>query len=235
MQYSYLPSWMSFLMDGDRAQTAGRALFDAVYAHWVTLPADERPLLVVSGESLGTYGGEEAFSGVFDLATRTAGALFVGPTNNNRLWARFTAEREPGTPHVLPVFDGGETVRFAATPEDWTAPGPWEGTRVGYLQHANDPITWWGWSLALERPDWLREERGPGVSPSMRWFPVVTMLQLAADQMVANDVPPGQGHRFGQEPVRAWAQILPPPGWTQADTDRLVDVIAEHEPSRFGG
>ncbi|QIK66398.1 hypothetical protein G7072_08535 [Nocardioides sp. HDW12B] len=31
VQYSYLPSWLSFLVDQDRARAAGRALFDAVY------------------------------------------------------------------------------------------------------------------------------------------------------------------------------------------------------------
>ena len=96
-----------------------------------------------------------------DLATRTDGALFVGPTNNNRLWSRFTAERESGTPEVLPVYDGGATVRFADVPTDWTAPGDWPGPRIGYLQHANDPITWWDWSLALNRPDWLEEAARP--------------------------------------------------------------------------
>ncbi len=225
MQYSYLPSWMSFLVDGERAQDAGRLLFDAVYAEWVELPRDSRPLLVVSGESLGSFGGEAAFSGSQDMATRTDGALFVGPTNNNRLWSRFTAERAAGTPEVVPVYDGGANVRFADVPTDWTAPGEWAGPRIGYLQHANDPITWWDWSLALNRPDWLEEPPGRDVSPHITWIPMVTMLQLAADQLVANDVPAGQGHQFGQEPARAWAEILPPPGWTAEDTERLVVVV----------
>lgn len=230
MQYSYLPSWMSFLVDGDRARDAGRLLFDAVYARWLELPPDGRPRLVVSGESLGSFGGEAAFSGARDLAERTDGALFVGPTNNNDLWSTFTAERDPGTPEVLPVYDGGRTVRFADQSTDWQAQGTWSGTRVGYLQHANDPITWWDWSLALERPDWLREPPGRDVSPHLRWIPGLTMIQLAADQLVANDVPAGQGHEFGQEPVYGWAAVLPPPGWTGADSERLAAEIARLEP-----
>lgn len=233
MQYSYLPSWMSFLVDGDRAQDAGRLLFDAVYARWSALSPEERPLLVVSGESLGTFGGEAAFSGAQDLANRTDGALFVGPPNNNRLWTRFTAERDPGTPEVLPVYEGGQTIRFADRPDDWGAQGAWEAPRVGYLQHPNDPITWWDWSLALEKPDWLSEPRGRGVSDATRWVPVVTMLQLAADQAVANAVPAGEGHQFGQEPARAWAVILPPPGWTPEDTERLVAQVAALEETRL--
>ncbi len=227
LQYSYLPSWMSFLVDGARAQEAGRVLFDAIYARWLELPEADRPLLVVSGESLGTFGSEAAFSGDQDLATRTDGALYVGPTNNNTLWSRFTAERDAGTPEAMPTYDGGATVRFVDQPSDWAAAGPWQGTRVGYLQHANDPITWWDWSLAVEKPDWLSEPRGRDVSPHVFWIPIVTMVQLgAADQMVANDVPAGQGHQFGQEPVYAWAAILPPPGWTAEDTERLAHVIA---------
>jgi len=227
LQYSYLPSWMSFLLDGGRAQEAGRVLFDAIYARWLELPEAERPLLVVSGESLGTFGGEAAFSGDQDLATRTDGALFVGPTNNNTLWSRFTAERDAGTPEVLPTYDGGSTVRFADQEADWASPGSWEGTKVGYLQHANDPITWWDWTLAVQRPDWLEEPPGRGVSPHVFWIPFVTMVQLGAgDQMVANDVPAGQGHQFGQEPVYAWAAILPPPDWTTEDTQQLAAHIA---------
>ncbi|MBC9733426.1 alpha/beta-hydrolase family protein [Nocardioides sp. zg-578] len=224
MQYSYLPSPLSFVLDRGRAQDAGRLLFDAVYGRWLELPPDRRPRLVVSGESLGSFGAEEAFSGEQDMANRIDGALFVGPTSNNELWSRFTAERDPGSPEVEPVYDGGSTVRFAGDPTDWERPEPdWRGTRVGYLQHANDPITWWSWSLAVQRPDWLEEPRAPGVSPSIRWIPGITMLQLGADQMMANDMPAGQGHRFGQEPVWAWAAILPPPGWTEADTARLAE------------
>lgn len=225
LQYSYLPSWMSFVLDRQRAQDAGLALFDAVYGRWLEIPEAERPLLVVSGESLGSFGGEAAFSGAQDLATRTDGALFVGPTADNRLWNRFTEEREPGTPQVLPILDEGEIVRFADRPEQWELPGVWNGTRIGYLQHANDPITWWSPSLALERPDWLEEERGRDVSPNVRWLPGVTMLQLGVDQLSANSVPAGQGHQFGTAPVHAWAAILPPPGWTDQRTDELAAVI----------
>jgi uncharacterized membrane protein len=229
LQYSYLPSWMSFILDRQRAQDAGLALFDAIYGRWLEIPEADRPLLVVSGESLGSFGGEAAFSGDHDLATRTDGALFVGPTADNRLWDRFTEEREPGTPQVLPVLDDGEIVRFADRPEDWERPGAWEGTRIGYLQHANDPITWWSPSVALERPDWLGEERGRDVSPNVRWIPGVTMLQLGVDQFSANSVPAGQGHQFGTAPVRAWAAILPPPGWTDQRTDELAAVIGARE------
>ncbi|MFI5427507.1 alpha/beta hydrolase [Aeromicrobium sp. UC242_57] len=234
MQYSYLPSWMSFLVDGQRAQDAGRLLFEAVYDRWSQIPEEDRPLLVVSGESLGSFGGEGAFSGAQDLAERTDGALFVGPTANNRLWGQFTRERDAGTPEVDPIYRDGAVVRFSEDGRTWPGASVWDGTRVGYLQHANDPVTWWSAELAFHRPDWLVEKRGRDVLPQTRWIPIVTMLQVAADQMVANDVPDGQGHQFGQAPVYAWAHILPPPGWSDADSDRLAEEIKDQQVQEIG-
>lgn len=233
IQYSYLPSWLSFLVDGDRAQDAGRLLFEEVYAIWSELPEDERPYLVVSGESLGSFGGEAAFAGSQDLALRTSGGLFVGPTGNNTLWTQVTAERDEGTPEYLPIYDGGAAIRFSPDGTTWDGDGDWEQPRLGYLQHANDPVTWFNWSLAFHRPDWLVEDRGPGVHPDTTWIPVITLLQVAADQMVAMDVGPNQGHDFGFAPVHAWAQILPPPDWTEEDTQRLIGLLAQEQPQRL--
>jgi uncharacterized membrane protein len=132
MQYSYLPSWLSYLVDQPRAREAGRELFDAVYARWEALPAASGPRLYVFGESLGSFGGEAAFSGEFDLRNRTDGALFTGPPSFNTLHREFTANRDPGSPQVEPVFRGGRTVRFSADVDAGFPPegAPWEGSRV---------------------------------------------------------------------------------------------------------
>ena len=100
MQYSYLPSWLSFLVDQARARDAGRALFDAVYGAWAQLPLDRRPQLYVFGESLGTFGGEAAFSGLADIQNRTDGVLWAGPPNFNALWRSLVADRAPGVAGV---------------------------------------------------------------------------------------------------------------------------------------
>ena len=101
------------------------------------------------------------------------------------------------------------------------------GTRVGYLQHDNDPISWWTSDLTFHRPDWLKEKRGEYVLDEMRWIPVITMLQTGADQFVANSVPVGQGHLFGQAPVYGWATIIAPEGWNDEQTEALAKVIAK--------
>ena len=45
-QYSYLPSWISFLVDLDKAEENGRVLVDAVTERWSELPEATRPELL---------------------------------------------------------------------------------------------------------------------------------------------------------------------------------------------
>ena len=226
MQYSYLPSWMSFLVDQAKARDAGRALFDAVYGAWAQLPLDRRPQLYVFGESLGTFGGEAAFSGLADIENRTDGVLWAGPPNFNALWRAAVAAREPGSPEWLPVYQDGRVVRFAdAAPDLRQPPGSWGDPRVAYLQNASDPIVWWSPKLILGHPDWLRGERGPDVSPSMFWMPFVTFWQVTADLVFSTGVPDGHGHKYAADYVNGWAAVAQPPGWTTDDTERLRDLI----------
>lgn len=231
MQYSYLPSPVEFLVDPQRATAAGRALFGAVHERWSALPESARPRLVVHGESLGSTGIQAAFDGLADLRARTDGALFVGPPDSNVLWRELVDRRDAGSPEVLPVYDGGATARFASRPGDLERPpAVWDRPRVVFLQNPSDPVVWWAPELAWQRPDWLREDRGRDVSPSVRWYPLVTFMQVSLDIAMANDVPPGHGHRYGDF-VRYWAAIVPPTDdWTRADTDRLVAAVETRAP-----
>ena len=62
IQYSYLPSWISFLVDKERAKEAGQALFRAVHERWAKLPANARPRLLAYGLSLGSFAQQAAFT-----------------------------------------------------------------------------------------------------------------------------------------------------------------------------
>jgi uncharacterized membrane protein len=226
MQYSYLPSWMSFLVDQAKARDAGRALFDAVYGVWADLPAARRPQLLVFGESLGTFGGEAAFSGLADIRNRTDGVLWAGPPNFNELWRGFVEDRESGSPEWLPVYGDGRTVRFADEAPDLEQPaGPWEDPRVVYLQNASDPIVWWSPRLILNHPDWLTGERGPDVSQDMFWIPFVSFWQVTADLVFSTGVPDGHGHKYASDYADGWANVVQPADWTAADTERLRELI----------
>ncbi|MFJ5711465.1 alpha/beta hydrolase [Streptomyces sp. NPDC093105] len=231
MQYSYLPSWLSYLVDQSKAREAGRELFDAVYDVWSKLPQDERPRLFVAGESLGSFGGETAFSGEYDLRNRTAGTVFAGPPNFNTLFREFSDHREPGSPEIEPVYKDGRTVRFTDDPTTGITPAdrPWDGTRVLYLMHPSDPIVWWSPDLAFTQPDWIGEAPGGDVLEEMVWIPFVTFWQVTADLPFSTGVPDGHGHTYKAAYVDAWNAVMRPADVTPQDLERLREVIRPPE------
>ena len=236
-QYSLLPSALSFLLDGDRVRDAGTTMFDAVRAAVDALPPGApRPEVVAFGESLGSLGSQAAFPTLDAVRTRTDGAVWNGPPNSSALWHGLVADRDTGSPEVRPVVEGGRTVRFgggSVTPFLTTAPpAPWPGPRVVYLQHAGDPVVWWSPTLLWSRPDWLAEPRGEDVLPSVHWYPLITFWQVTTDLIDAQTVPFGHGHNYGPETLDAWMDVLPPPGWTPADTARVHAVQQVPDPTR---
>ncbi|WP_280444917.1 alpha/beta hydrolase [Nocardia brasiliensis] len=229
-QYSYLPSVLSFLADRGKAATAGKELFDAVYRHWSARPQQQRPKLLVYGESLGSQGSEAAFDGLADLRTKVDGALWVGPPNSNRLWEQFVSRRDPGSREVEPVYADGLVVRFASDSADLARPSTeWRPPRIAYLQHASDPIVWWSTDLIFSQPDWLSEPRSSDVSSQMRWWPFVTFWQVAADLTNAQGVTDGHGHRYGSLVLDGWAAVAAPPDWSAAMSDRIRAEIESAE------
>ncbi|MGO9030794.1 alpha/beta hydrolase [Mycobacterium sp.] len=226
MQYSFLPSWLSFLVDKQNARHAGQALFEAVDRLVRELPEAQRPKLVVFGESLGSFGGEAPFMSLNNVLARSDGALFSGPTFQNTIWTDLTKTRDRGSPEWLPIYDDGGNVRFVARPDTLGRPdATWHHPRVVYLQHASDPIAWWNPDLLFRKPDWLREKRGYDVLPETAWIPVVTFLQVSADMAVAVDVPQGHGHVYVADVANGWAAVLEPPGWTPAKTEKLRPLL----------
>lgn len=223
MQYSYLPSWGSFVVDKEQAGRANRALVTAVRARWLAEPARGRPRLVVFGESLGAYGIESAFDGPRDLLSKVDGAVLAGSPNFSPIRSEVTAHRDPGSPVWRPQYKQGRHFRFAQWPKKDLArpPGAWRQPRVVYLQNASDPIVWWSWDLALHRPQWLRKPLGPDITGEVDWFPFVTFWQTTVDVAVSYGVDAPHGHRYGTGAVEAWTAVAPPEGWSTADVQRL--------------
>ncbi|MGU3432315.1 alpha/beta hydrolase [Actinomycetes bacterium M1A6_2h] len=234
-QYSYLPSWISFIADREASAAAGRKLIDTVQQKWSSEPEETRPKLYVYGESLGSQAGEAAFTDISDIRDKVDGVLWVGPPNSNRIWQTYVTRRDPGTTEVEPEYAGGLLVRFADSAARLDAQtGPWPTPRVLYMQHASDPIVWWSPSLLFERPDWLAEPPGSDRLASMRWFPIVTFWQVTADMTNSLGVPSGHGHSYGASAVDSWAAVAAPEGWTTADTERVqadMDEVGEKFPN----
>jgi uncharacterized membrane protein len=231
LQYSYLPSWISFLADRQKSMDSGRMLIDTVHGRWQRLAPDHRPKLVLYGESLGSMAGQAAFGWLPDIRRMGFDAvLWVGPPQASPLWHALIVRRDPGSTEVEPRYDSGRTVRFseANIPADITgvARPPWVGTRVLFLQHPSDPVVWWTPDLLFGKPQWLVEPRGQDRTALMRWYPVVTFWQVSADLTNAEGVPGGHGHNYSNDILDGWVAVAPPPGWTPADTERIRAALS---------
>jgi uncharacterized membrane protein len=231
LQYSYLPSWISFLADRQKSMDSGRMLIDTVHDRWQRLAPDHRPKLVLYGESLGSMAGQAAFGWLPDIRRMGFDAvLWVGPPQASPLWHALILRRDPGTMEVEPRYDNGRTVRFseANISADITgaAVPPWVGTRVLFLQHPSDPVVWWTPDLLFGKPQWLIEPRGQDRTALMRWYPVVTFWQVSADLTNAEGVPGGHGHNYSNDILDGWVAVAPPDGWTAADTERIRAALS---------
>jgi uncharacterized membrane protein len=232
IQYSFLPSWISTLVDADVAQEAGSELFNAVAARWSQLPAGARPKLLVFGQSLGSFGAEAAFAGndartsVANIVSRTEGALFTGPTNSNPMWRQIVAARDDGSTAWHPVYRDGVSVRFANRNDEIITPDPdWKGPRILYIQHPSDPVTFWNMETMWSEPEWIQDPKGYDIPSRASWFPFVTWAQGVADLAAGFGAKPGFGHDYSISFVAGWAAVAPPDGWTADDTARLQQFL----------
>lgn len=214
IQYSFYPSGLSFLAQRALPQEAGQRLFAAVSERLATMPADSRPKLYVAGESLGAFGGQSAFADPQDMLNSVDGAVWTGTPGITPMWKQLTASRRAGSPEIAPVIDGGRHIRFVTQPQDLTRDfygglyEPWESPKVVYVQHASDPVVWWGTHLLTKEPTWMRERVGFDVTSVIRWYPWITFWQIAADMPLSTHVPGGYGHAYHDEMVAVWAAVL---------------------------
>lgn len=222
MQYSYLPSWITILVDPQRSIESAEVLFSEIYTYWKTLPKDSRPQLYLHGLSLGSLGSELSADLFTIFEDPIQGALWSGPPFPSQNWKLIVNGRNPGSPAWLPEFRDSRMLRFTAQKNAFETNQSWGPMRSVYVQYASDPMVWFSPDLAWNRPSWLGQSRGPDVSPHLRWYPIVTFLQVAFDLPVATAVPLGYGHNYSPSSyIDAWIAITQPQDWTDEKTAKL--------------
>ncbi len=229
LQYSYLTSPLSLVIEPDYGTGAAQALFDAVYGYWTTLPHDARPRLYLNGLSLGAHASQSSTQFFDVFSDPFNGALWVGPPFTSPVWRWATANREPGSPAWLPRFGDGSSVRFTNQGRGLaTPPTPWGPMRIAFLQYPSDPIVFFDLDAWYREPEWMIGQRGPDVPDALTWYPIVTFLQLAMDMALSNSSPVGNGHVYSAaDYVDSWASILEPNGWDEAGLMTLKAALAK--------
>ena len=232
-QYSYLPSWLTLVVDPQRPILAARALFVAVYDRWKSLPKKDRPQLYLHGLSLGALGSEVSADLMMIFEDPIDGAFWSGAPFPSTQWQTITANRNEGTPIWHPEFRDSRTVRFMNHSAQFDFDQPWGRMRNLYLQHPSDPMIWFSPNLAWHRPDWLESPRGADVSEELSWYPIVTFLQVAFDLPLATTVPSGYGHNYSaSEYIRGWNEVTQP---RLANGSEFDETILEELLQRFDG
>lgn len=232
LQYSYLPSWLTLMIEPELAREAASALFNAVYGHWVTLPHDKRPKLYLYGLSLGALGAADSLDFITTISDPVNGALLSGPPFLSRIWNSITQNRTTGSPQWRPIFRDSSAIRFM-TQDGFADLGDarWGSLRIVYLQHASDPMTFFSTKLAYTSPDWLGSNRGRDISPHLSWFPIVSFLQIAFDIPMATNVPLGYGHNFAPaEYIDAWIEVTQPKDLSDSDTEKIKTHFIDFNP-----
>lgn len=232
VQYSYLASAISLLVEPENGAETAQALFAAVYGYWTELPRERRPRLYLHGLSLGALNSDRSFD-IYDvIGDPFHGALWSGPPYRSDTWRTATELRVPGSPAWLPRFRDSGVIRFTNQKQHLGMCGvPWGPLRIAFLQYATDPVTFFEPSLLWRAPEWLRPPRGPDVTSELRWIPVVTMLQVLADMRAGDITPSGHGHNYAAvDYIDAWLALTEAPGWTREETRRLKARFADPAP-----
>lgn len=223
VQYSYLSSPMSVLVDATHGLDEAQRLFDLIYRHWKTLPKTDRPQLYLHGLSLGAFLSQQTVPLLDLFADPIDGAMWVGSPFLSGFWRMVRDRRNAGSPAWRPKFGNGSLIRtmnqdggLDRFDADW---GP---MRFVLLQYGSDPIVFFSYSLAWKRPGWLSGDRAPDLSAEMRWIPVVTMLQVAVDMGIALGTV-GYGHDIStRHYIQAWSEALSPGDWPVDIEARLL-------------
>ncbi len=231
VQYSYLPSWLSLLVEPDYGADTARAVFRVVYDYWRALPKERRPRLYLFGLSLGARNSDLS-ADVFDIiADPYQGALWVGPSWDSVTWRKTTAMRERGSPVWLPRFRDESLFRFTTQRNELDeADTRWGPMRMVFLQYPSDPIVFFETSSLWRPPSWMKQPRGPDVAPEIRWIPLVTLVQQICDMMTATTTPRGVGHVYAAAHyLDAWIAVTEPQGWNEESLARLREWLTAHD------
>ncbi|NHB77026.1 alpha/beta hydrolase [Rhodobacter calidifons] len=224
VQYSYLNSPLALIFETETGLDQAGATLARIHDYWKTLPRDARPRLYVHGLSLGAWSSMHATNLFRLIDDPIDGAFWVGPPFPSDFWNRVQRSRNPGSPWVRPQIGTGNFIRYAGRGEDGSSgASDWGDMRIMFLQYPSDPIVFYDPLSVWKRPVWMQEAPGDGVSPYLRFMPVVTQFQLALDMALSTSVPGGYGHAYhAPDYIGPWVQVTRPEGWTADDTTRLI-------------
>jgi uncharacterized membrane protein len=230
LQYSKRPSPLSLerVWEG-RKQF--RMLLAAIRRELYKRDPEDRPRLVVFGESLGAHTSQDAFLHQGTQGLEDAGverALWIGSPHLSKWKAQVLGEPRPDVdPSLLVDVDNFEEIEAMSDEAR-------KKLRYVMLTHNNDGVGLFGLDLIIQEPPWLGEPdlRPPTVPKWMAWAPVVTAAQTVIDMNNAMNVVPGEfvakGHDYRADLARFVREVYDLP-CTDAQLERVEAALRNYE------
>ena len=197
IQYGRGPSFLE-VQKVHLGRSQFRGLLWGVRQRIRSMPEDERPKVLVFGESLGSWSSSDVVmhQGIagFDHYGIDR-ALWFGLVGLAK-WSK-TGMRQ-GSSKLVPEGTVGAFDNFGEYEQLTEAER--KKLRAVIVDHDNDPIAQMSFRWAVKRPPWLDgSERGRNVPEGMQWAPLITFVQIMVDAMNAMRTVPGQFKSFGHD------------------------------------
>jgi uncharacterized membrane protein len=224
MQYSLRPSPLSL----DRVaegRTHYRMLIDAIHNKLEERPPEQRPRVVLFGESLGAWTSQDAFAHRGTQGLLNAGvdrAIWIGTPYMSK-WKQEVLGGE------RPDVDRSLVGRFNDFGElEALEPEARRRLRYVMITHANDAVGHFGLDLLVRAPAWLgpAATRAGTVPGAQQWRSPTTFVQTLVDMKNAANVIPGQfeakGHDYRADLARFVGEV-----YRLAATDEQLAAVEE--------
>jgi uncharacterized membrane protein len=224
LQYSIRPSYLS-LGRTELGEAQIRTFLNALRWRLATIPEDQRPRVVMFGESLGAWTGQDAFFGQGTKGYDRLGvdrALFIGTPWESRWYRSWDADPDQ--------VDPDHRIVQVSNPAGWDelSEAARDRARVVLLTNDNDPIAKFTPQLIVQRPSWLGppETRPPGVPRETYWRPFATFMITVMDVINALDPIPGQFVATGHDYRKSLAAMTQQAFRLPASAEQMVAVEA---------
>jgi uncharacterized membrane protein len=233
LQYSKRPSPLSL----DRVWEGRkhfRMLLAAIRRRLYKMAPEDRPRLVVFGESLGAHTSQDAFLHTGTQGLQDAGverALWIGTPHLSKWAVQVLGTDRPDVERsAVGEFNSFDEVE-ALTEEQRKA------LRYVLITHGNDGVARFGFDLLIQQPDWLGEPetRPSGVPRAQKWVTPTTFVQTLIDMNNAMNVVPGRfdarGHDYRADLARFVREVFDLDA-TDAQLARVEEAMRAHEADR---
>ncbi|WP_208028850.1 alpha/beta-hydrolase family protein [Rhabdothermincola sediminis] len=230
VQYERLPSLLALHRTGVGGEHV-RLLLAGIRDALAERPPSCRPRVVLYGESLGAWAGQNAFlhrglRGLDELGVQRA--LFVGTPYYSGWLHEVLGGRDVTPGSVLEVP--------SALPLRSLSPAQRAALRVVLLTHHNDPVRKINLGLLVQRPDWLSHQRPPTVPARQRFRPMITGFQTIVDTANATHQVPGvfraTGHDYRLDVPAVVREVFELPSPTPGQWERLMTKLQDEEAAR---